>query len=161
LLSCPGALRDLTLPHLLESNNFAVRLLIRMTFKMINPQSLGAPRGYSNGVLTDGGGKLLFVAGHIGCDQTQRIVSSDFVEQFDQALRNVLAVVSEAGGTPEQVTRLTIYVTDKSEYVTQARAIGERYRTYMGKHFPAMALLEVKGLLDPHAKVEIEATAVL
>ena len=132
-----------------------------MNFKTINPQSLGAPHGYSNGVLTDAGGRLLFVAGQIGCDQTQKVVSADFVEQFDQALRNVLAVVSEAGGTPEQVTRLTIYVTDRSEYVAQTHAIGERYRSHMGKHFPAMALLEVKGLLDPAAKVEIEATAVL
>jgi len=112
-------------------------------------------------VLTDAGGRLLFVAGQIGCDQTQKVVSADFVEQFDQALRNVLTVVTEAGGTPEQVTRLAIYVTDKSEYVARTRAVGERYRTHMGKHFPAMALLEVKGLLDPNAKVEIEATAVL
>lgn len=132
-----------------------------MNLKTINPQSLGAPHGYSNGVLTDAGGRLLFVAGQIGCDQTQKVVSADFVEQFDQALRNVLAVVSEAGGTPDQVTRLTIYVTDKSEYVAQTRPIGERYRSHMGKHFPAMALLEVKGLLDPAAKVEIEAMAVL
>jgi len=132
-----------------------------MNFKMINPQSLGAPHGYSNGVLTESGGRLLFVAGQIGCNQAQKIVSSDFVEQFDQALRNVLAVVTEAGGTAEHVTQLTIYVTDKSEYLSQTRPIGERYRAHMGKHFPAMALLEVKGLLDPAAKVEIEAMAVL
>jgi enamine deaminase RidA (YjgF/YER057c/UK114 family) len=132
-----------------------------MNFKMINPQSLGAPHGYSNGVLTESGGRLLFVAGQIGCNQAQKIVSSDFVEQFDQALRNVLAVVTEAGGTAEHVTQLTIYVTDKSEYLAQTRPIGERYRAHMGKHFPAMALLEVKGLLDPAAKVEIEAMAVL
>jgi enamine deaminase RidA (YjgF/YER057c/UK114 family) len=132
-----------------------------MNLKIINPQSLGAPRGYSNGVLTDAAGKLLFVAGQIGCDQAQKVVSADFVEQFDQALENVLAVVSEAGGTAEQVTRLTIYVTDRNEYVTHRRAVGERYRSRMGKHFPAIALLEVKGLLDAAAKVEIEATAVL
>jgi enamine deaminase RidA (YjgF/YER057c/UK114 family) len=132
-----------------------------MNFKMINPQSLGAPHGYSNGVLADAAGKLLFVAGQIGCDQTHKIVSSDFVEQFDQALGNVLAVVSEAGGTAEQVTRLTIYVTNRSEYIERRRHVGERYRARMGKHFPAMAVLEVKGLLDPDAKVEIEAMAVL
>jgi enamine deaminase RidA (YjgF/YER057c/UK114 family) len=135
--------------------------MIQMNFKMINPQSLGAPQGYSNGVLTEAGGRLLFVAGQIGCDQTQQIVSSDFVEQFDRALGNVLVVVTEAGGNAQQVTRLTIYVTDKNEYVAQRGALGERYRSHMGKHFPAMALLEVKGLLDPAAKVEIEAMAVL
>jgi len=128
---------------------------------MINPDSLGTPSGYSNGVLTDVNGRLLFIAGQIGCDQTLRVVSSDLVEQFDQALRNVLSVVTEAGGTAESVTRLTIYVTDRNEYITHRRPLGDRYRAQMGKHFPAMALLEVRGLLDPDAKVEIEATAVL
>ncbi len=132
-----------------------------MNFKTINPETLGAPRGYSNGVLTDAGGKLLFVAGQIGCDWTQKVVSSDFVEQFEQALRNVLTVVTEAGGTAEHVTRLTIYVTDKNEYLAHRRPVGDCYRSQMGKHFPAMALLEIKGLLDPAAKVEIEAMAVL
>ena len=132
-----------------------------MTFKKINPQTLGRPRGYSNGILTEPNGRLLFVAGQIGCDQANKVVSSDFVEQFDQALANVLAVVGEAGGSPEQVTRLTMYVTDRVEYMTHTRAVGERYRARMGKHYPAMALIEVKGLLDPAAKVEIEATAVL
>lgn len=147
----------LTLPHLTESNNFASR----MTFKKINPHTLGTPHGYSNGILTEPNGRLLFVAGQIGCDQANKVVSSDFVEQFDQALANILAVVGEAGGRPEQVTRLTMYVTDRVEYMTNTRAVGERYRARMGKHFPAMALVEVKGLLDPAAKVEIEATAVL
>ena len=132
-----------------------------MTFTKINPQTLGMPRGYSNGILTEANGRLLFVAGQIGCDQANKIVSSDFVKQFDQALANVLAVVKEAGGTAEQVTRLTMYVTDRTEYVTHTRAVGECYRDRMGKHFPAMALIEVKGLLDPAAKIEIEATAVL
>lgn len=132
-----------------------------MTFKKINPQTLGAPRGYSNGILTQPNGRLLFVAGQIGCDQSGKVVSSDFVKQFDQALANILAVVTEAGGTAEQVTRLTIYVTDKVEYLNHTSEVGECYRARMGKHFPAMALLEVKGLLDPSAKVEIEATAVL
>jgi enamine deaminase RidA (YjgF/YER057c/UK114 family) len=132
-----------------------------MTFKKINPSTLGAPRGYSNGILTEPNGRLLFVAGQIGCDQSNEVVSSDFVAQFDQALANVLSVVTEAGGSPDQVTRLTMYVTDRVEYLTHQRAVGERYRDRMGKHFPAMALIEVKGLLDPAAKVEIEGTAVL
>ena len=132
-----------------------------MTFKKINPETLGSPHGYSNGILTEANGKLLFVAGQIGSNQEMKVVSSDFVEQFDQALANVLAVVTEAGGTAEHVTRLTMYVTDRVEYVTHTRAVGERYRARMGEHYPAMALIEIKGLLDPAAKVEIEATAVL
>ncbi len=132
-----------------------------MTFKMINPDSLGAPSGYSNGVLTDVNGRLLFVAGQIGCDQTQRVVSSDLVEQFDQALKKRAGSRHRSWWNCGTVTRLTIYVTDRNEYITNRRHLGDRYRAQMGKHFPAMALLEVKGLLDPNAKVEIEATAVL
>jgi enamine deaminase RidA (YjgF/YER057c/UK114 family) len=132
-----------------------------MSFTFINPQSLGAPRGYSNGVLTASGGRLLFIAGQVGWDETQRVVSSDFVEQFQRALTNVIAVVSAAGGRPEQIARLVIYVTDKNAYRNQTRAIGERYRALMGHHFPAMVLVEVKSLLDDEAKVEIEAIATL
>ena len=132
-----------------------------MTFKLINPETLGPPRGYSNGVLTDAGGRLLFVAGQVGWDKDQRIVSENFVEQFDRALANVIAVVSEAGGSPDQIARLVLYVTDKKEYQLYLKEVGESYRTRMGKHFPAMVLVEVKGLLDEKAKVEIEAVAVL
>lgn len=132
-----------------------------MSFTFINPETLGAPCGYSNGVLTAAGGRLLFIAGQIAWDETQKIVSSDLVEQFDRALANVIAVVTAAGGGPEQIARLVIYVTDKNEYRRQTRAIGERYRAVMGRHFPAMVLVEVKGLLDGEAKVEIEAIAVL
>jgi enamine deaminase RidA (YjgF/YER057c/UK114 family) len=131
-----------------------------MTFKFINPASLGQPRGYSNGVLTSGG-NLLFVAGQIGWDENQAIVSDDFVAQFDRALANVVVVVTEAGGNPRQIARLVIYVTDKTEYVANRTAVGECYRAHLGKHFPAMALVEVKSLLDDKAKVEIEASAVL
>ena len=132
-----------------------------MTFKLINPESLGAPRGYSNGVLTDAGGRLLFVAGQIGWNEKQRIVSEDFVAQFDRALANVIAVVTEAGGSPQQIARLVIYVTSKTEYVARREDIGQSYRAHLGKHFPAMVLVEVKSLLDDKAKVEIEAVAVL
>jgi enamine deaminase RidA (YjgF/YER057c/UK114 family) len=132
-----------------------------MPLKLINPKSLGSPSGYSNGVLTESGGRLLFVAGQIGWDEKQTIVSADFVEQFDRALANVLAVVTEAGGRAEQVARMVVYVTDRVEYLEHTRRVGERYRTHFGKHFPAMALVEVKGLLDANAKVEIEAVAVL
>ena len=132
-----------------------------MGHKFINPESLGAPRGYSNGVLAQEGGRLLFVAGQPGWDNEQRTVTQDFVEQFDRALANVITVVEEAGGRPDQITRLAIYVTDKSEYQERTREIGERYRRRMGKHFPAMVLVEVKSLLDSEAKVEIEGIAVL
>ena len=131
-----------------------------MPFTFINPESLGAPQGYSNGVLTKGG-RLLFIAGQIAWDQQQQIVSADFVEQFDRALANVITVVTEAGGKPEQIARLALYVTDKNEYRARMKEIGERYRARMGKHFPAMVLVEVKSLLEDKATIEIEATAVL
>jgi enamine deaminase RidA (YjgF/YER057c/UK114 family) len=132
-----------------------------MSFRFINPESLGTPRGFSNGVLAAEGGALLFIAGQIAWDEQQRIVSADFVEQFDRALANVLTVLSEAGGKPEHIARLVIYVTDKSEYVSRTREIGSRYRARMGRHFPAMVLVEVKSLLEDAAKVEIEGIAVL
>ena len=131
-----------------------------MGFTFINPESLGAPRGYSNGVLTETGGRLLFIAGQIAWNQQQQIVS-DLVEQFDRALANVIAVVKEAGGKPEDITRLIIYVTDKNDYKKRMKEIGERYRARMGKHFPAMVLVEVAGLLEDRAKIEIEGVAVL
>lgn len=127
----------------------------------INPESLGRPRGYSNGVLAPAGGKLLFVAGQIAWDSEQRITSDDFVEQFERSLENLLAVVSEAGGAPEHVARMTIYVTDKRAYAARTREVGAAWRALMGRHFPAMALVEVKSLLEDRALVEIEAVAVL
>jgi enamine deaminase RidA (YjgF/YER057c/UK114 family) len=132
-----------------------------MTFTFINPESLGAPSGYSNGVLTETGGRLLFIAGQVGWNQQQQIVSDELVEQFDRALANVIAVLTEAGGMPEQIARLVIYVTDKNEYRQRMKEIGERYRARMGKHFPAMVLVEVTGLLEDRAKIEIEGVAVL
>lgn len=132
-----------------------------MTHSLINPESLGAPRGYSNGVLTDAGGRLLFVAGQVGWDERQTITSENFADQFDRALANVVAVVTEAGGAPNQIARLVVYVTNKQEYTGSLKEVGASYRAHMGKHFPAMVLVEVKGLLDDQAKVEIEAVAVL
>ncbi len=127
----------------------------------VNPESLGRPRGYSNGMLAPAGGRLLFVAGQIAWDSAQRLVGPGFVEQFAQALANVLAVVREAGGGAEHLARLTVYVTDRREYLADLPAVGAAYRGVLGRHFPAMALVEVQGLLEPGAKVEIEATAVL
>ncbi len=131
-----------------------------MSLKFVNPESLATPRGYSNGVLAESG-PLLFIAGQIAWDHNQRITSDDLVAQFDQALTNVLTVVREAGGKPEQIARLIIYVTDKNEYRARMKEIGERYREHMGKHFPAMVLVEVAGLLEDDAKIEIEGIAVL
>jgi len=132
-----------------------------MTFTVINPESLGAPSGYSNGLLAEAGGRLLFIAGQIAWNERHEIVSNDFVEQFDTALGNVIAVVKEAGGNASDIARLIIYVTDKNEYRDRTREVGGRYRKYMGKHFPAMVLIQVAGLLDDAAKVEIEGIAVL
>ena len=132
-----------------------------MRFTAINPESLGAPSGYANGLLAESAGKLLFIAGQIAWDQNHRIVSHDFVEQFDRALANVVAVVTEAGGKAADIARLVIYVTNKKEYQERTRAVGERYRKHMNKHFPAMVLVEVNSLLDDSAKVEIEGIAIL
>jgi enamine deaminase RidA (YjgF/YER057c/UK114 family) len=125
----------------------------------VNPESLAPPRGYSHGM--KGTGDLLFVAGQVGWNREGRMVSDDLVEQFGQALDNVLDVVWAAGGTPASVARMILYVIDKDEYIRRRRPIGEAWRRRMGKHFPAMALVEVKSLLEDGAKVEIEATALL
>jgi enamine deaminase RidA (YjgF/YER057c/UK114 family) len=132
-----------------------------MSFTFINPESLGAPSGYANGVLAEPGGRLLFIAGQVAWDQQQHLVADDLVAQFDRALANVMTVVTEAGGHAEQIARLIIYVTDKDEYRARMKEIGERYRARMGKHFPAMVLVEVKSLLEDGAKIEIEGAAVL
>jgi enamine deaminase RidA (YjgF/YER057c/UK114 family) len=132
-----------------------------MAFTLINPHSLGNPSGYSNGLLTDANGRLLFIAGQIAWDKNQRIVSEDFVAQFDKALENVVTVVTAAGGEPSNIARLVIYVTNKWEYREQTKEVGECYRKHMGKHYTAMALVQVAGLLDDAAKVEIEGIAVL
>ena len=132
-----------------------------MAFTLVNPESLGSPGGYSNGLLVDGGGKLLFIAGQIAWDNNQKIVSDDFVEQFDKALENVITVLRAAEGNAENIARLVIYVTDKIEYRERTKEVGDRYRKHMGKHFPSMVLVQVAGLLDDRAKVEIEGMAVL
>ena len=126
---------------------------------IINPPALAPPRGYSHGVV--GRGRVLFVAGQVGWNGEGRLVGDGFAQQFEQALANVISVVAEAGGTPESIARLTIYVVDKGEYVEAQRTIGAQYRARMGRHYPAMTLVEVKSLLEDGAKVEIEATALI
>ena len=127
----------------------------------INPEALGAPKGYSHGVIAPAGCRLLFVAGQVGWDRAQQIVSPDFANQFAQALDNVLVVVKTAGGLPEHVVRMTIYVQDKTSYMESLKTIGASWRAKMGRHFPAMTLVEVSALLEDGALVEIEATAAL
>ena len=137
-----------------------MRSQVEIEMKIINPEALAQPIGYNNGLMVEGG-SLLFIAGQIGWDKERRFVSDDFADQFAQALENVLAVVREAGGSPENITRLLIFVTDKKEYSEGLRAVGSAYRQLMGKHFPVMTLVEVKDLLEHLAKVEIEAMAVI
>jgi len=130
-----------------------------MPLTPVNPESLAPPRGYNHGV--KGTGELLFVAGQVGWTREGRVVSPDFVSQFQRALENVIDVVWAAGGKPADIARMVVYVTDKTEYASRAREIGEIWRARMGRHYPAMALVEVKALLDGEAKVEIEATALV
>ena len=127
----------------------------------IEPKGWPKPKGYANGMLAPAGARLLAIAGQIGWDERGKIVSADLVAQFSRALENVVAVLAAAGGKPEHLVRLTYYVVDKEEYRREAAAIGERYRAIVGRWFPASTLVEVKGLLEPGAKVEIEATAAL
>ncbi|MFV8749706.1 RidA family protein [Nannocystaceae bacterium ST9] len=117
------------------------------------------PRGYANGMAARG--ELLAIAGEIGWDAREQIVSDEFAPQFRQALANVVAVVEAAGGEPRDLISLTIYVTDKREYVAAIAEVGQIYRALLGKHFPAMALVEVAALLEDRAKVEIQGLAVL
>jgi enamine deaminase RidA (YjgF/YER057c/UK114 family) len=133
-----------------------------MLTRTIEPQGWKQPRGYANGVLVSGAGQFLFVAGQIAWNETQQLVGAgDLARQFDQALANVLAVVAAAGGKPEHVVRMTVYVTDKRAYLGQTPAIGAAWRARMGRHYPAMALVQVADLLEEGALVEIEATAAL
>lgn len=127
----------------------------------INPQALGQPRGYSNGMLAPVASRLLFVAGQIAWNQDQKLVSDRFPDQFRQALANVLAVVRETGGEASDLAQLTIYVVDRAEYLASLKEVGACYRELMGKHFPTMALVEVQALLEPGAKVEIQALAAI
>ena len=144
-------------------------------FAIINPEELGAPRGWSNGMLARTGGRMLFIAGQtgvvgrlddgaigrLGDSAVGALVVDDFVAQFDRALGNALTVLRQAGGRPTDIGRLTIYVTDVAQYRTSLKPLGAVYRRQMGTHYPAMALVEVRALVDEHALIEIEATAVV
>lgn len=127
--------------------------------ELINPVEWPPAKGYSNGALVRG--PTLYVAGQIGWNARQEFETDDLGEQFAQALDNVLAVVRAAGGAPTDVAKMTVYVTDLDAYRASVRAIGKAWRERFGKHFPAMALVAVAGLLEPRAKVEIETIAAL
>lgn len=132
-----------------------------MTGQIIQPPGWTRPRGYSNGITFPAGGRVLCVAGQIGWNEEQQFESDAFPAQFRQALQNVVAVVEAAGGNASHVAKLTLYVTDKSEYLSGGRAVGQAYRGVMGAWYPAMALVEVSALVEDRAKVEIEAMAFL
>ena len=128
-----------------------------MTNKIIHPNGWAPALGYANGVLTEDG--TLYTGGQIGWDKDKVFVSDQFVPQMRQALKNIADIVEEAGGTVSDVVRLTWFVTDKKAYVENQRAVGEAYREIFGRHFPAMSMLVVAGLVEDRALVEIEATA--
>lgn len=133
-----------------------------MRFEIINPASLGAPRGWNHGLLAPGDARLLFVAGQVGVPAAGAAAATPgFVEQFGAALDRVLAVVREAGGGPDDVARMTVFVTDLAAYRASLAPLGEAWRSRFGTHYPAMALVEVSGLVDRGALVEIEATAMV
>ena len=132
-----------------------------MKFEIVNPAALGAPKGWNNGLLAPAGGRILFVAGQAGWETGAPGRPPGFVEQFARALDKILTVVREAGGGPEDVARVTIYTTDLAAYRASLKPLGEAWRARLGKHYPAVAMLEVKGLVDEGAIVEIEATAVI
>lgn len=126
---------------------------------ILQPAGWPRPSGYANGVAAEG--RLVFIAGQIGWDETGTLVSDGLVAQIEQVLRNILAVLAEAGGEARHLTRLTWYLTDLDEYLDNQKEIGAVWREAIGRHYPAMTVLAVAGLLEPRAKVEIEATAVI
>jgi enamine deaminase RidA (YjgF/YER057c/UK114 family) len=132
-----------------------------MTYHRVNPDALAEPRGWNHGMLAPAGGRVLFVAGQVAMDAAGRVVGGDMAAQWERALENVLAVVAAAGGGPADIGRMTVYVTDLEAYRAARKPLGQVWRRLMGRHYPAMSVVEVKGLVDESAVVEIEATAVI
>ena len=129
------------------------------SMQVLQPAGWQAPKGYVNGIAARG--RLVFVGGQIGWNARQQFEATDFVGQAKQALANVVAVLAEAGGRPEHIVRMTWYVVDKHEYKESSKGLGAVYREIIGRHFPAMTAVEVRGLIEDVARVEIEATAVI
>jgi enamine deaminase RidA (YjgF/YER057c/UK114 family) len=127
--------------------------------QILQPPGWTRPKGFSNGIACQG--RLVFIAGQVGWTGEGRWQARDFAGQFRQALRNVIDVLKEAGGGPEHIVRLTWYVLDSREYLNSLKAVGEAYRELMGRHYPTMAVVQVSGLVEDQARLEIEATAVV
>ena len=130
-----------------------------MSVQILQPPGWARPRGYSNGVATRG--RQVYIAGQIGWDAQGRFQHDGLAPQVRQALENIVAVLAEAGGRPEHIVRLTWYVTSREEYHAELAGIGEAYRAVLGRHFPAMSVVQVVALMEKAARVEIEATAVI
>jgi len=130
-----------------------------MSIQILQPPGWARAKGFSNGIAAKG--TLVFIAGQIGWTGEGKWEARDFAGQFRQTLRNILAVLAEANGRPEHIVRLTWYVLDRQEYLDSLKTIGPAYRELMGKHFPTMAVVQVGGLVEPEARLEIEATAVI
>lgn len=132
-----------------------------MSYEIINPEDLGAPRGWNNGMLAPRAGRILFVAGQAPSDETGAVDAADFVTQFSLSLARAIRVVEEAGGNVEDIGRLTIFVSDMDAYRSSMHSLGAAYRALMGRHYPAMSLVEVSRMVDDNAIIEIETTAVI
>lgn len=127
--------------------------------EILQPKTWPAPKGYANGMAVEG--RQIYVAGQIGWNERCELVGDDFVAQVEQALKNIVAVLAEAGAGPQHIVRMTWYLTDKPEYMARQKDIGGAYRRVIGRHFPTMSAIVVAGLIEDGAKVEIEATAVV
>ncbi|WP_380874169.1 enamine deaminase RidA [Sphingomonas sp. DBB INV C78] len=127
--------------------------------RTLQPAGWPRPKGYANGI--EASGRTIFVAGQIGWDETETFHAKDFAGQFEQALRNILAVLAEAEAGPEHIVRLTWFITDKQAYLSDAKRVGEIYREVIGRNYPVMSVVQVTALMEDEALVEIEATAVV
>ena len=128
--------------------------------EVLHPKGWASPVGYSNGIVA-GPGRIVFIAGQVGWDEQQKFQAAELAPQFEQALKNVLAVLAEAGGRPEHVCRITGFCCDKKSYLAERRVLGRIWKRYMGRHYPAMSMIFVSDLLDSPGKIELEATAVV
>ncbi len=127
--------------------------------RQLQPEGWKKPTGYANGIVAEG--RVVFIAGQVGWNAQEEFEADDFVGQVEQALKNIVAILAAADAGPETLVRMTWFVTDKQEYLSRTREVGEAYRRVIGRHFPVMSLIEIAGLIEEGAKLEIEATAVL